>query len=135
MSGYSRSWVGWIFFAASMLLLVGLFQILMGVVALFDEAYFLQTQDDLLVPVGYAAWGWIHIGLGALAIVTGFGVMLAQLWARVIAIVISVVSVFSNVAFISVTPVWCLTIIVFNIVVVYALMVHGAEVEDAAFDS
>ena len=134
MSRYSRAWVGWIFFAASLMLLIGLFQVLMGVVALFDEDWFLVTKDDLLVPVNYSAWGSIHIGLGLVAIVAGFGVMLAQLWARVIAVFLAVVSIFSALAFYSATPFWNLSIIVFDILVVFALVVHGAEVEEAAYD-
>jgi hypothetical protein len=134
MSNYSRAWVGWIFFAASLMLLVGLFQVLMGVVALFDEAYFLVAKDELLIPVKFTVWGWTHIGLGVVAIVAGFGVMLAQLWARVIAIFLAILSIFSALAFYAATPLWNLSIIMFNIIVIFALVVHGDEVEDAAFD-
>jgi hypothetical protein len=134
MSRYSRAWVGWIFFAASLMLLIGLFQVLMGVVALFDEEYFLVAKDELLVAVNYSAWGWTHISLGVVAIVAGFGVMLSQLWARVIAIFLAVVSIFAALAFFAATPLWNLSIIVFDIIVIFALVVHGDEVEDAAFD-
>jgi hypothetical protein len=106
----------------------------MGTVALFDEGYFLVTQDDLLVQVNYTTWGWVHIGLGIIAIVTGFGIMLAQLWARVIAIIIAVVSLFSNLAFFAATPLWSLSIIALDVLVIFALIVHGAEGEEAAYD-
>jgi hypothetical protein len=131
---YSRAWVGWIFFAASLMLLIGLFQVLMGVVALFDEDYFLVAKDELLVAVNYTTWGWIHIVLGVVAIVSGFGVMLSQLWARVIAIFLAILSIFSALAFYAATPLWNLSIIVFDILVIFALVVHGAEVEEAAYD-
>jgi hypothetical protein len=134
MTAYSRAWVGWIFFATSLMLLIGLFQVLMGAVALFDEPYFRTAKDDLLVAVDHTTWGLTHIGLGAVTIVAGFGVMLAQRWARVLAIALAVVSVFANLAFLAVTPLWNLSIVVFDIVVIYALIVHGPQVEDAAFD-
>jgi hypothetical protein len=134
MSRYSRAWVGWIFFTMSLLLLIGLFQVLMGTVALFDEEFFVVTKDDLLVPVTYTVWGWTHIVLGAAAVVAGFGVMLSQLWARVIAVLLAVSSMFSALAFFEATPLWNLSIIVLDLVAIYALLVHGAEVEEAAFD-
>jgi hypothetical protein len=117
------------------MLLIGLFQVLMGVVALFDEDYFLVAKDELLISVNYTSWGWTHIALGVLAIVAGFGVMLSQLWARVIAIFLAILSIFAALAFYAATPLWNLSIIMFDIIVIFALIVHGAEVEEAAYDS
>jgi hypothetical protein len=134
MNGYSRTWVGWIFFAASMMILMGFFQALMGVAALVDDSYFRVKHDDLLLPMDFVAWGWLHIGIGVVAVVTGFAVMLAQKWARVIAVVMAVVSLFTNVAYVEAYPLWSVAIIALDVIAVYALIVHGDEIEDAAFD-
>jgi hypothetical protein len=60
--------------------------------------------------------------------------MLSQLWARVLAVGLAVVSIFAALAFFAATPLWNLSIVVFDVVLVYALIVHGPEVEEAAFD-
>jgi hypothetical protein len=130
-SAAHRRWVGWIFFAATLMLLVGFFQAIVGFVALFDDGYFVVTENRLLASMDYTMWGWIHLLLGLVAVVSGFGVMLAQLWARVIGIVMAVVSVFANVVFLAAYPIWSVAIIVLDVITIYALIVHGSEVEDA----
>jgi hypothetical protein len=129
--GPSRTWVGWVFFGAMMMLLAGFYQVMVGFVALFDDSYFAVTADGVLTSVDYTVWGLVHMGIGLVAIVTGFGVMLAQRWARVIGVILAVMSVLVNVAFLAAYPVWSVSIIVIDVIAIYALIVHGAEVEDA----
>lgn len=127
----SRKWVGWVFFAATLMLLVGFYEIIVGVVALFDDGFFVVRNDSTLTSVSYTTWGLVHMLLGVAAVVSGFGVMLGQTWARVVGVVMAVVSVLSNVAFLAAYPIWSVTIIVVDIIAIYALIVHGGEVEDA----
>jgi len=127
----SRKWVGWVFFAATLMLLVGFYEIIVGVVALFDDGFFVVRNDSTLTSVSYTTWGFVHMLLGVAAVVSGFGVMLGQTWARVVGVVMAVVSVLSNVAFLEAYPIWSVTIIVVDIIAIYALIVHGGEVEDA----
>jgi hypothetical protein len=127
----SRKWVGWVFFAATLMLLVGFYEIIVGVVALFDDGFFVVKNDGVLTSVSYTTWGFVHMLLGVAAVVSGFGVMLGQTWARVVGVVMAVVSVLANVAFLAAYPIWSVTIIVVDIIAIYALIVHGGEVEDA----
>ena len=127
----SRKWVGWVFFAATLMLLVGFYEIIVGVVALFDDGFFVVRNDSTLTSVSYTTWGFVHMLLGVAAVVSGFGVMLGQTWARIVGVVMAVVSVLSNVAFLAAYPIWSVTIIVVDIIAIYALIVHGGEVEDA----
>jgi hypothetical protein len=127
----SRKWVGWVFFAATLMLLVGFYEIIVGVVALFDDGFFVVRNDSTLTSVSYTTWGFVHMLLGVAAVVSGFGVMLGQTWARVVGVVMAVVSVLTNVAFLAAYPIWSVTIIVVDIIAIYALIVHGGEVEDA----
>lgn len=126
----SRKWVGWVFFAATLMLLVGFYEIIVGVVALFDDGFFVVRNDSTLTSVSYTTWGFVHMLLGVAAVVSGFGVMLGQTWARVVGVVMAVVSVLSNVAFLAAYPIWSVTIIVVDIIAIYALIVHGGELRD-----
>jgi hypothetical protein len=120
-------WVGWILFAGLMMVLVGAFQAVMGFVALFDDGYFLVNRDGLVVSVDYTTWGWVHLAIGAVAVATGIGVMVGQTWARVVGIVFAAVGLVVNVGFIAAYPVWSLLVIAFDVLVIYALAVHGRE--------
>src|SRR5688572_11995320 len=122
-------WVGWVFFAAVMLIMLGAFQAIMGLVALFDDGYYLVTGDGLVVHADYTTWGWIHLILGVIAVAAGSGIMVGQTWARIVGIVLAVVSALVNVTFLAAYPIWSVLVITLDVIVIYALAVHGREVK------
>jgi hypothetical protein len=128
-------WIGWVVFGGVMMILVGGFQATMGLVALFNDQYFLVTSRGLLVGVDYTTWGWIHLVLGTIAGIVGVGVMVGETWARVIGIILAAVSALVNVAFLAAYPVWSTIVITLDIIVIYAIAVHGREVRDSYQDA
>lgn len=133
-SGGTRptGWVGWILFAGSMLFLIGTYQVIAGLVALFDDGYWAVTSKGLVLDMSYTAWGWTHIVLGVLALATGTGMMLGQTWARVVGIGIAFLSALAALGFLGASPVWSLLLITFDVLVIYALCVHGRELQSNA---
>jgi hypothetical protein len=125
------AWTGFVLFGGIMMLMMGSFQAIEGFVALFKEDYFLVTRNGLVVSMDYTAWGWTHLLIGLVAVAAGFGVMVGQMWARVVGIIIAMVSALANIAFVSAYPVWSTIIIATDILVIYALAVHGREVKSA----
>lgn len=127
----ATGWVGWVLFAGIMLFMIGTFQALAGLVALFDDKYYLVASSGLVVSMDYTAWGWIHLALGVVACFAGFGVMVGQMWARVFGIGVAFLSAFANLAFIGAYPVWGVVIIAIDVLAIYALAVHGREVKSS----
>jgi len=125
------AWVGVVLFGGIMLLMAGGFQIIQGLVALFRDDYCLVSPNGLVINIDYTAWGWTHLLIGLVAVCTGIGVMLGQTWARVVGIVIAVISALANIAFLSAYPVWSTIIIAMDVLVIYALAVHGREIQSA----
>jgi hypothetical protein len=125
------AWVGMVLFAGIVLQMVGGFQIIQGFVALLRDDYYLVTRNGLLLNLDYTAWGWTHLLIGLVAVCTGIGVMLGQTWARVLGIIIAVLSALANIAFLSAYPVWSTIIIAMDVLVIYALAVHGREIQSA----
>jgi hypothetical protein len=123
------AWVGLVVFGGVMLMLSGGFQVMQGFVAILRDDYFLVTRNGLLITMDYTAWGWTHLILGLIAVGTGIGVLAGQMWARVVGIVIGVVSALVNLAFLSAYPIWSTIIIATDVLVIYALTVHGSEVK------
>ena len=124
-------WVGWILFAAMMMVVVGLFQVVVGLTAVFDSGYYLVGQEGLVVEVDYTAWGWVHVALGAVAIAAAVGLLAGQMWARVVGIAMALVSSVVNLAFIPAYPVWSVMVITLDVLVIYAIAVHGREMKAA----
>ena len=123
-------WVGWIVYAGTMMVILGSFHFLQGLVALFNDEYYLVGQNGLIVELDYTAWGWAHLLLGTLVVVAGVALMAGKTWARVVAVVLAVISSLVNVAFLSAYPVWSAMMIVFNVLVIWAVTVHGREIEE-----
>jgi hypothetical protein len=122
-------WVGWIVFAGAMMILLGTFQIIEGLVAVFKDGYYLVPKTGLVVQVDYTAWGWVHFGIGVAVLLAGLGLMLGQMWARVLGIVLAGTSAIVNLAFLAAYPVWSVIIIAFDVLVIYAVAVHGREMK------
>lgn len=123
-------WAGWVLFGAMMMILLGAFQAIAGLVALFDDGYYLVAPSGLVVNVDYTAWGWVHLVVGLVALTAGFGLFKAAAWARVLGIVVAVISAVVNFAFIAAFPFWALTMITFDVLIIYAIAAHGRELQD-----
>jgi hypothetical protein len=70
----------------------------------------------------------VHLIVGVVALVAGFGLFTGAMWARVLAIMVAGLSAIVNFAFIPAFPLWALTIIVVDILVIYAVAAHGREI-------
>ncbi len=119
-------WVGWVYFAAFMLVLTGFFQIIVGLTALLNDTYFVAVKSTLLV-LDFTTWGWVHLGFGVITLLAGMSLFNGSTWARVVAILLAVLNLLTQFAFVSVYPVWSIIMMVVDVLVIYALTVHGDE--------
>jgi hypothetical protein len=128
--GYAvrSAWGGWIFFAGAMMILQGLFNAIEGLVALFRPHYYVVGPNGLLV-FSLTGWGWIHLIIGILVVLAGIAVFSGALWARVTGVVLAVINAIAQLAFLSAYPVWATIVIAIDVVVIWALIAHGSEVE------
>ena len=123
-------WVGWVVFAGVVMITLGAFHIIDGLVALFEKGFYSVNSSHLVVHVNYSAWGGAHLALGALFILVGFGVLVGQTWAWVVGIALAVISAIINLAFLAAYPVWGVILIALDIVIIYALAMHGGEMKE-----
>ncbi len=122
-SAGERAWAGGIgIFAGTMLATLGVFQVLEGLSAVSKDAIF-ATRLDYTLDTNLATWGWVHVAIGAAAIVIGVCILLGQHWALVAGICVALVSALSSFAFMPYYPFWALAIIAFDIMVIWAMTV------------
>ncbi|KRF37422.1 DUF7144 family membrane protein [Nocardioides sp. Soil805] len=124
-------WVGWIAFASMMMMLLGALHAMQGLVGLFQDEYYLVGKNDLVVHVDYTTWGWVHLIAGILLAVAGGALLAGQMWARAIGVLFAFGSAILNVAFLSAYPIWSTIMIVVDVLVIWAITVHGREMRDA----
>jgi hypothetical protein len=124
-------WTGWVVFASCIMFLLGAFQAIQGLVALFDDGFYLVTAGNLVVDVNYNVWGTFHLILGVLLLLSGVGVLTGNLAARTVGVILAGLSALANLVFIEAYPLWSMIIITVDVLVIYALTVHGRELKDS----
>jgi hypothetical protein len=121
--------VGFILFAAILMIMVGVFQALQGLIAIFENEFYVATRNYVF-EFDATTWGWIHLLLGLLVAFAGWGLLSGRTWARVVAITLAVLSVIANFLFIPYYSFWALLIITLDIFVIGAVAAHGGELRD-----
>jgi len=124
-------WTGWVVFASFMMILLGSFQAVEGLVAIFKDDYYHVAPSGLVLNINYSAWGWTHLLLGALILLAGVGVLAGNVLARFVGVVLAGISAILNLVFIEAYPIWSVLIITVDVLVIYALVVHGRELRDS----
>ncbi|GAA5050188.1 hypothetical protein HNP84_004126 [Thermocatellispora tengchongensis] len=123
-------WVGWVWFAGLMMIMSGVFNAISGLYAIFKGDFYIQTARRLLL-FDLTAWGWVHLLLGVLLVVAGVAVSVGQTWARVVAAVLVMINAITQLIWITINPWWSLAVIALDVVILYALIVHGREAAEA----
>ena len=124
----SKSMAGWIGFAGILMLIVGSIDFFQGLIALFEDEYFVVTRSGYLV-VDLTAWGWIMLIWGVLLVLAGLGLLGGQGWARWFSIIVVSLSVIGQLGFLgnSQYPIWSLTVISMSVIVLFALTARWGE--------
>ena len=125
----SGSAVGFILFAGIMMIMVGCFQFFEGLVAVFNDTFYVATRNYIF-QADATTWGWIHLILGLLVAFAGWGLFSGRTWARTVAIILAVLSALANFLFIPYYPFWSLLLITLNIFVIWAVAAHGGAMRD-----
>jgi hypothetical protein len=130
-SRYPRAspWVGWIGFAAVIMIMLGTFHVIQGLVALFKDEYFLVGPNGLALNLDFTAWGWAHVIGGVIVFLAGICVLAGQMWARTVGVFVALVSAVTNLAFLAAYPLWSTIMIALAVVVIMALTVHGSDIK------
>jgi hypothetical protein len=126
----ARGLAGMVAFAGIMLALIGFFDILQGLTALFNDEYFTIRAGQLLV-FDFTTWGVITLIWGAILVAAGIGLLSGRGGARVFAIVVVFVNMLLQIAFLAANPIWSTIIIALDVFVLYALTARWDEVKMA----
>jgi hypothetical protein len=126
-SNRSAGAVGLTYFAAFMLIMIGAFHVISGISGIMKDTVYVKTPE-YFVSLDASAWGWTHLIVGVIVLLAGFGLFSGAVWARTVGVIVALVSAIANFAFIPGAPFWSITIIVVDVLVIWALTAHGRDI-------
>lgn len=105
---------------AVLLVTVGVLEVLQGISAIAKD-------DVIVVGIEYTyqfdvtTWGWFHLIFGVIVAAVGAVLFTGATWARVGAMILCALSIFVNFLWLPYYPLWAITIIALNAVVIWAV--------------
>ncbi|HSL66118.1 MAG TPA: hypothetical protein VK874_15795 [Gaiellaceae bacterium] len=124
-NGLSAWAIGGISFAAALMIVLGSFQVIAGLTAIFDDDFYVVTENYVF-DLDPSAWGWIHLLLGIVMLAAGFGLFAGRAWAAVVALTLAMLSAVVNFFLIPYYPFWAILVIALDVWVIWALTRPGA---------
>lgn len=115
---------GGVIFAATMMIIIGVFQAFEGIAAIADDSFYV-VLPNYTFDLDTTAWGWVHLIIGILIALAGFYLFTGSAIAGAVAIGLAAVSAISNFFFIPYYPFWALLIIAIDVFVIWAIARSG----------
>lgn len=120
---------GWVVFAGTMLMIVGILNIIYGIAAIDNASFF--VNDAKYVISSLNTWGWVVLIIGVVQTLTALGVWARNTFATWVGVAIASLSAIAQLLMISAYPLLSLALFAIDLAVVYGLAVHGGHVEEA----
>jgi len=125
LTARATAWLGWILFVSIIMLSAGLITIVQGLVALLDDDFYVTASTGLAVEVSYTAWGIALLVLGVALVAGAYGVLTGYGWGRTVGVLAAAINALVNLGFAAAYPQWTVLVVAFDVIAIYALVVHG----------
>ena len=134
-SDYSEWAVGWSAFAGVMLIIIGVMDVIQGLVALIEDEFYVVAGGvgegvNWVFEFDVTAWGWIHLIVGIVLILSGVGIFSANVAARTVGVLVAGMAAIINFAWLPYYPIWSIIVIAICIAIIWALTAHGRDIAD-----
>ncbi|MFF4014296.1 hypothetical protein [Streptomyces sp. NPDC001843] len=113
---------GLMLFAAVILMITGVLDVLRGIMGIVQDQVFLVTQGYVF-RFDLTGWGWAHLVLGALAVIVSLGLFQSARWARFAGVAIAGFIIIAHFLSLPYSPVWSTLMIALSGLVMWALCV------------
>ncbi len=118
---------GWRTFAGVLIVLVGIFNFIDGIVAI-SNAHYLNSH---LVFGNLNSWGWTILILGVIQFLVGLAIIAGQAWAAYVGIFFAVLNAIGQLLYLPSYPLWSIVIIAIDVIVIYGLAMYGTSPQEA----
>lgn len=119
-------WVGWVGVASFLMIFLGIMHIIYGFAALFSYTWYISAPGATYL-LNLASWGWALLVGGGVMILTGILLFTGSLAGRIMGGILVALSLIANISILTVAPVWSVIAIIFDVLILYAIIAHGDE--------
>jgi hypothetical protein len=117
---------GWALFAGVIAVILGFLDIFWGLAAILeDDIVFVGGEGVLIASV--TAWGWVHLILGVILVLVGWGLFSAADWARWVTVFFAAVVAIAQIGVITAFPIWSFIVILLAVLIIYNLTARWEE--------
>ena len=117
--------------AGAVVMVSGVWHLLQGVAALLHDNRY-ASPSNYTYKFTLTGWSWIYLVMGAFILAVGLAVYSGQVWGRVAAILLAMLSMAVNFVFIPWYPLWSLLMIALDVAVICSLVVYQRRWNEAA---
>jgi uncharacterized membrane protein len=131
--GYEKG-AGWLLFASVILLIVGIFNVVLGITLIAGDEIYVSSRDPGTVLIGdTTGWGWTLLVLGVLEVFASFGVLARSQLARWFGIAMATLAALGHLPVIfGRRPIFSFIVVLLSVLVIYGLAQYGGREDRAA---
>jgi hypothetical protein len=113
-----------------MMIMMGSFHAIAGLAGIIEDEFYTVTPNYIL-EFDATTWGWIHLILGIVVLISGFYLFTGAVLARTVGVIIAVISAIVGFAWLPWYPVWGIVIVSIAVSVIWALTAHGRDIVES----
>ncbi|MFB8080589.1 MULTISPECIES: DUF7144 family membrane protein [unclassified Streptomyces] len=129
----SAAWAsGGTLFAGVLMLVTGFMDVFQGIAGIAKDDVYTRV-GDYVFKFNLTTWGWIHLILGIVVAIAGFGILKGAEWGRVAGIALASLNILFQFMFLPYQPWWALFSMAISVFVIWALATDEAYGRDETF--
>jgi hypothetical protein len=118
---------GGVMLAAVLMIFSGLVTFFYGIAEVIRGTFFTGAAANYVFYFSPRGRGIVELAIGAVIFAAGVCLLLGMLWARMVGVVLAVLSALANFLFMPWYPVWSVIVIALDVFIIWALMSGGRE--------
>ncbi len=126
----TNTYSGWVTFAAIVVLIAGMYNLLSGVAAI-TESDSVKVLNEVLYGIDIETWGWFWAVIGVAQLITAILLFARRPFGASLAVAGAMISATFTIFLIFVAPLWAITVVALDIGIIWAIT---ANIEDFEAD-
>ena len=121
---------GWVTFAAVMVLIVGLYNVLSGAAAISESDSVTAQVQEVLYSIDIKTWGWFWLIVGIAQLITAILLFSRSTIGGLMAIFGATVSASFTIFIIFVAPLWAITVVALDLSIIWMISANSEDFDN-----